>query len=278
MPFLLFALSFAATATAQVTTSFWGDELGTNKIGFVGSVVNANDTHTTVVVDFDEGTNATALPQLKPIGTPITMTIGPEYFGRTNVLGYNIDPDNEEAQKQNEQKIDCEWPTPEDEKSNRTCIASYGPGFVQGPPCGTFTYYSSSTVIVTYTNPYPARLNYSAGMETIVTTATVPLDYSAVSSVPTSCGDDVGDTSEDGHTTEFIAEPSNFATYQLVITAGEGLLSASPAATPTESDAQSTGGDETSSSDAPEDTGNAATKATGMPIIMGLGAAAAFFL
>ena len=277
MTSLLLTLSLAATATAQVTTSFWGDKLGTDKVGFVGSIVNANDTHTTVIVEFDEGTNATALPQLEQIGTPITMTIGPEYFGRTNVLGY-IDLDDEEAKEQNEQKVDCEWPTPEDENSNRTCVASYGPGFMQGPPCGTFTYYSSSTAVVTYTNSYPARLSYSAGTETLVTTATLPLDYSYVSSVATSCGDDVGDISEDGYTTEFIGEPSIFATYQLVITAGEELLSASAAATPSESDAQSTGGDGINSSDSPEDTGNAATKANGAPIIVGLGAAAAFFL
>ncbi|KAI4646031.1 hypothetical protein J4E93_005610 [Alternaria ventricosa] len=117
MASLLSTMLFAATASAQVTTSFWmpSNGLGTENIGFVGSVINANETHTTLAVEYDEGTDLDALSI--GVNGPMTMTIGPKVYGTTVDVGVASSGDDDEDDTY---ALDCTWPTPEEAESNRT--------------------------------------------------------------------------------------------------------------------------------------------------------------
>ncbi|KAI4944086.1 hypothetical protein J4E91_008941 [Alternaria rosae] len=277
---LLSTMLFAATASAQVTTSFWmpSNGLGTDNIGFVGSVINANETHTTVAVDYDEGTDKSALS----IGVdgPQTMTIGPKFFGTTIDVGLAANGGNAEDDEEDSYSLDCSWPTPEEAGSNRTCIVSYPPELAR-LLCQNTVYLSTSEDVWTRTHTYPARGSEPAGTETIRQTFTYGYG-SAVSSVsqPAYCSE--SGTPEEPYVSEVEVSATQFGTYYLVITAGTEKLEATAAVTPTMSSAMSTNApttatDASGTAPLPEVTEAGAPMVRGAPLLAGLGAAAAAF-
>jgi hypothetical protein len=276
---LLSTMLFAATASAQVTTSFWMPYigLGTDNIGFVGSVINANQTHTTVVVDYDEGTNKSALG----IGDgPQTMTIGPTIFGTKydfNLAG--LDDDSEDGYS-----IDCDWPTPEEADSNRTCTVSYPQEIASLFYCEGTVYDSTTADIWTRTHTYPARGSEPAGTETIRQTFSYGYGSEVLDNTAKLPECSASGGFEGGYFETVGVTATEVSTFYLVLTAGTEKLEATAAATPTMSSAMSTGTAEdatiaSGSAALPEVTEAGAPMVTGAPLLVGLGAAvAAFFV
>ncbi|KAL1794465.1 hypothetical protein ACET3X_007886 [Alternaria dauci] len=284
MASLLPTMLFAASASAQVTTSFWMPRLymPVEHIGWIGSVIDANQTHTTIVADYDNGTDTSAFDF---IGGPMTMTIGPTVFGVNIPLpgGLGEDPDEEYFYR-----YDCDWPTPEDAESNRTCTVSY-PANVVGPLlCEGTVYASTSATTYTYTHTYPARGSEPAGTETAEFTLSLPdgTETLPYTDKPAVCsGLSSGQDADEGYSTAFPLTGTSIETYYLVITAGTEKLEATQAATPTLSSAVSTGtgsaagtGSSSGSAALPEATVAGAPLAGGAPLLMGLGAAIAVFV
>ncbi|KAI4908163.1 hypothetical protein J4E90_008787 [Alternaria incomplexa] len=277
MASLLSTMLFAASASAQVTTSFWmpSNGLGTDNIGFVGSVINANETHTTVAVEYDEGTDLDALSI--GVNGPMTMTIGPEYYGTTVDVGIAGSGDDDEDDTY---ALDCTWPTPEEAGSNRTCTVSYPPGLAS-LLCQNTAYISTTEEIWTRTHTYPARGSEPAGTETVRQTFSYGYG-SAVSSVsqPAYCSE--SGAPDEPYVSEVEIEATQFGTYYLVITAGTEKLEATAAATATMSSAMSTGAPTNATgasgtAPVPEVTEAGAPMVRGAPLLAGLGAAAAAF-
>ncbi|CAN9198964.1 unnamed protein product [Alternaria alternata] len=278
---------FAASATAQVTTSFWMPRFNipATHIGWVASVVNANETHTTIVADYDNGTDTSALPIG---GGPVTMTIGPTVFDMDVPLPAGIGDNNDDNEVDNFYNYSCDWPTPDKADSNRTCTISYPASLVGPIVCWDGTRYASTTEeTLTFTHTYPARGSDPAGTETAEWTLTRPYGSETLSrtNTPSVCsGLSSGSRASEGYSFVDPVAASDMETYYLVLTAGTEKLDATQAATPTLSSAMSTGtGDaaETGSSGSaaqPEATEGGAPMATGAPMLMGLGAAIALFV
>jgi hypothetical protein len=273
---LLSTMLFAATATAQVTTSFWTPNfaVGTDNIGFVGSVINANQTHTTIVVDFDEGTDTSAL---SIGGGPQTITIGPQFYGAAVSIGPSGGSDDDRSYQ-----VDCEWPTPEEADSNRTCTISYSPAIARLFFCSGTAYASMSEEVFTRTHTYPARGSEPAGTETIKQTFSWGAGNATELNTeePSFCSQ--SGLPEEGTATSVEIAATSISTYYLVITAGTEKLEATAAATPSLSSASSTGAGNASavsgSAALPEATQAGAPMVTGAPMLVGLGAAVAAFL
>jgi hypothetical protein len=101
-------------------------------------------------------------------------------------------------------------------------------------------------------------------------------------SVPTStpdwCSNDPEDYPDEGSSTSYETAVTDFAKYQVVLTAGLEKLDATQAATPMMVSATPTGGgNATATSSLPEFTGAAASLA-GQQLLTGMGAAVAAFL
>jgi hypothetical protein len=283
---LLPTMLFAATATAQVTTSFWmpAPFLEAEHIGWVGSVVNANKTHTTIVADYDNGTDTSALSLA---GGPQTMTIGPTIFGLEVELppGFN---GNFNDTNQVAYNFYCEWPTTDEADSNRTCTIYYPPEVASALLCNQVEFPSTSVTAFTATHTYPARGSDPAGTETVEQSFSYGYgsNYSSKTDNPAFCsGLSSGQQPEEGFSTVYPIPASEIETYYLVLTAGTEKLEATQAASPTMSSAMSTGtgsADATSASSgsaaSPTATEAGAPMVTGAPLLVGLGAAVAALL
>ncbi|KAH7384523.1 hypothetical protein BKA66DRAFT_528761 [Pyrenochaeta sp. MPI-SDFR-AT-0127] len=262
MPYLLRTLLFVATASAQFTTSFWALKvgLGTDKVGYYGSVVDANSTHTTIALLFDNGTDVSALE--RDNDTPWTNVIGPTVYGNRD----KFNPAPTPGANRMGSGIFCERKLPLDATAEGVCTVSYGPELAYGIQCDSNTPRSSSTRYISKTFTYSGRGTYSAGVETIV--ETLFYGVADTTSRPSWCTINSEDASE-ALVTTFAAEPELFATYQVVITAGLEKLDATQgagASAPTGSVTSSRG------------TGAAAPLKTMGPAVVGLGVAAAAFI
>lgn len=259
-------LLLAATVSAQVTTSFWSPtwQVGTNKFGFVGSVVAADATYTTAVIDFDQGTDGYAL-RLEGEET-YTMTWGGDrYAQRIDSLYFqglaNTKPDDVAIEQ------DCHI-DPQDRNGNATCTNVWGPWYRAACPNTQNSDNYPYTETYTYTNTYPARLSETSGVETVTNTYTIPRDTRAA---PSWCTDE---DRKEAYTTTVEIAPTDIATYQLVLTAGLEKLSATQGASVSGAGAKPTESGASSNSVAPTST-NAASMPTFAPAVIGLGAAAA---
>jgi hypothetical protein len=271
----LASLILAATGSAQITTSFVRQlvPLDTDKIGYVGSVVAVNNSQTSVVLFFDNGTDASALSMVD--GTyPQTMIIGPNLWGQQDDINFAIQESSTTALDANRFKLYCEGANAA--AVNWTCTASYGPAIVGIFQCNTGGGHSEASTEFFYnTHSYPARLNYSAGSETILHSFVYAPDRT---SIPDWCSGSPQDYPGEGSSTTFEAARTEFATYQVVLTAGLEKLDATQAATPTIESATPTGsGNATASAGSPDFTGAAASLA-GQQLLVGMGAAVAAFL
>lgn len=158
------------------------------------------------------------------------------------------------------ERIRCEKQT--ETGAAPTCTISYGRALAAEMGCKTAER-PGTTVVYTYTNSYPARLTYSAGVETVHQT----IEYL---SLPTgkpyswcSDGDFQGYPSDFSGSVETLSTLSAAyaATYQVIITAGQEKLPS-----------------KTGSGEQPSSTGAAVPLRTAAPAYIGLGAALAAFV
>jgi hypothetical protein len=274
---LLPALLLAATASAQVTTTFVGalHPLDTDKIGYVGSVVAVNNSQTIVVLGYDDGTDTSALSIAG--SNPQTMTIGPNLWGQQDDLNLPVPGDQSGTASNNHiYNVYCEgW---DNTAANWTCTSSYGASIAAIIQCNTGTGNSEASTETFYnTHSYPARLNYSAGTETVTHSFVFAPD---TTSIPSWCSDDPMNLPDEGSSEAYESAATRFATYQVVLTAGLEKLGATQAATPTIGSAVPTGSvNSTASGALPEFTAGAAKVVGGKTLIAGMGVAvAAYFL
>jgi hypothetical protein len=198
------------------------------------------------------------------------MTIGSGFFGQENL---NL-------------RYECERVDPE---QNTTCTYTYiGAAAAQRLAAGCHqntradnTAYTSTLQIMTHS--YPPRLDYEGGEETV----TWALTCEPSSTVPEWCAEDPDNYPSSAFRSVFELPETDFATYQLIVTAGMEKLNATQGSGPTVASATPTStGDEaaapftTSESTGPaEFTGAAGEMVAEGPLMVGLGAAvAAFFV
>jgi hypothetical protein len=264
MSTILSTLLFAGAATAQVTTSFLYPvaQYGTDKIGFLGSVISVSGTHTALEVRFDNGTN---LEQLNFSNEASNLTLSDTQFELVRNVEYAEDKDFANAY---EYKIHCDVPTSAAPK----CTEFYGPVVARNVLCESWAW--KTPTYLTYLFEYSARSTYAAGTQTIVNSVAIGPTNTAV---PTWCSDEEFYPSS-GFTFEPSMKKEDLATYQLVITAGLEKLSATTSAT---QGASSSGPSPTVGGASGGSTGAAMpmkTMGPMGPVMAGLGAAAAIFL
>ena len=134
---ILLTLLFAGSAAAQLTTSFaFRDfDVGTDKLGFYGSVVSLVDGHTAILVEFDNGVNTGVVGGF----APHTYTIGSTYFGLSQNIGTNSSSTDRTDINADEDdgfdlKFQCEWPaSPPD--ASASCSVSYAPEVARRQQC-----------------------------------------------------------------------------------------------------------------------------------------------
>ncbi len=264
---LLSTALLAASASAQITTSWWSPKiiLSSDKVGFVGSVIDVQGDKTTISIDFDAGVDTSAL-SIGMGGSP--YTIGPGYVGVGGL-------DNETVGGRIYQEQHCEK-SPDDDKV--TCTIVYQPEFVRRIECDRETTLRSdartetSFWINTYTLSYPARTTYQSGVTTLTETMTIrPQTIQPPVSV-TWCNNT--DFTPEPSTATFTMNATEYYTYPLTITAGLDKLPAS--ATASTGVAPSSSAPPTGSGSAPgQQSTNVGPLQTAAPALLGLGAAAA---
>jgi hypothetical protein len=264
---LIPSLLLARAVSAQITTSILLPEknLGTDKLGFYGSVIGASNGHTTMVISYDNGTN---LEALSDGDIKVTITVSPNSYEFNQNLRRGIPndgrPDDPDGSNIN-QRCSIENGSPQ-------CIFSYGTLVASSIQCETGYSGPETTHYMTLTHTYPGRLSYSAGMETF--TRTMIIERQSSRSPPSWC-------TESGHV--FTSAYFKTATmssgalgmYQVVLTAGLEKLSATQGASATSSSATPTASGGAVSSSAAGSTGAAGPMKTAGPVLVGLGAAAA---
>lgn len=276
------ALLFAGIATAQAsnyTTTAWITNFaGTDKFGYVASVIGADAEHMTLSLDFDSDTNATALA----IGGIGNVTFAKTAFtinsARTQQLPTPTDADMN-------LQIACTQPA--ETGADVTCNGKFGDGYVRMALCNEYQTTQTGrrtieNVTSTITHTYGTGIWGPAGTETITNEFNFPLQTETTT--PAWCtSDEVPETKLRSSYTTTAAE---FAVYQIVIYAGQEKLSAysgssvdvstitpSPSAT-TSSGSSGTASVTAATSAPPPSTGTAGKMNAVLPALAGLGVAA----
>jgi hypothetical protein len=261
-----------ASATAQLTTSIWVPEhiFRTDKFGFYGSVVGADESHTTLLLTYDNGTDKEALGFGSTVGT---WTVGPDLLEIVQTMriadsrtASDSRPDDEDY------RIRCERQS--GSSSRPICTVSEG-RVVAGRRCSQprISTRSLETRLFSRTHSYSGRGSYTAGVETIIDT--MVYNY-ATEPIPDWCTNDTFPSTFTG-TTQTVPFDSDVKTYQVVITAGLEKLNATAGVTGSPPTVQPTVA-QTASASLPTLTA-AAPMITAGPAVVGLGAAmAALFL
>jgi hypothetical protein len=169
---LLLMIPLAASAAAQLTTSIWipAEVYGTDKLGFYGSVIAADEGHTTLLLNYDNGTQTEAL---ELPSEPQTVTVGPTMW---EVVATPITPytsaTSDVRSDDYDYRLRCEKQTAEDARP--TCTKSWGRSVASKVYCGipVIPPRSTSTVLQSFTHSYGSRGSYPAGVETVVKTVT----------------------------------------------------------------------------------------------------------
>ncbi|OAL53749.1 hypothetical protein IQ07DRAFT_584367 [Pyrenochaeta sp. DS3sAY3a] len=243
---ILFAT--AATAqTTQFTTSIWmlkDGWTGATELGYYGSIISANRTHTAYELSYDNGTNFEAL-RIFDRDQRLTVTANPTEF---KIANFDI------TENPSGYNYRCEQPSTS-WTGNATCTIFVGASVADEyfcQPTTTTSYNATSTR--TILNTFSGRGTESGGVETILHTLrfftyTDPdtqtefsePPYSSTSSPPagwcsskSKVGDDYADV--------FPAPQSQFGVFQVVVTAGIEKLAAVTGASASPSLPASTGG------------------------------------
>lgn len=276
-------LLFAGIATAQAanytTTAWMTNFAGTDKYGYVASVIDADAEHMTLSMDFDSDTNATILN----IGGP-----GGNYtFGKT---AFTVSTDMDrfaDASTGGDFGYQIACTQPAEANPTVTCNAKIGDAYARAGFCNEYQAtqtFSGRNITSTITHTYGTGIWGPAGTETITQKFDFPPD--TVSTTPAWCtSDEVPATVLEGPFTTSAAE---FAVYQIVIYAGQEKLSAysgssvdvstipaSPSATPSSSNSRAASASAiVSASTPPQSTGAAKKMSAAVPALAGLGVAA----
>lgn len=268
---------FAASATAQITTSIWAYQgfIKTDKYGYYGSVVAVDGVHTTLALTYDNGTDLDALGFSS---SPETYVVGPAYWegSATNRFADHRTESGDIKSDDNVQKFWCEKKTTSG--ATPSCTASYGRVFAVGLICNEPNTYQTkpSTIYHTRTNTYSGRGTYSAGVETITDILTIPVD---TRTPPDWCNEDTYPATFTGFVTTLGVPESEFASIQVVITAGQEKLSATAGASATPTNVQPTSSQSTSTRSALATfTGAAVPMRPIATAVAGLGVAIAAFV
>jgi hypothetical protein len=274
-------LLFAGIATAQAanytTTAWMSNFAGTDKYGYIASVIDADADHMTLSMDFDSDTNATVLNIGGPGGnytfgkTAFTVSTDMDRFAGSSTGGdYGY-------------QVACTQPA--EAAPSVTCNIKIGDAFARAGRCNehqaTQTF-QGRNVTSTITHTYGTGIWGPAGTETITQKFDFPPN--TVSTTPAWCtSDKVPATVMEGHYTTSAAE---FAVYQIVIYAGQEKLSGysgpsvdvstippSPTATASPSSSGAAPAS-ASASTPPQSTGAAKKMSVAVPALAGLGVAA----
>jgi hypothetical protein len=266
MFFLLPALVLAQATNAQITTSvaLINNNLGTDKIGFLGSVIGASNGHTTLAISFDNGTDIEAL-HLGEISQIITVS--PNSFEYAQDSTQEDDPDRPERRGPN-YILHCDIATASS-NDPASCTYSYGPRYARALNCQQYDG-DSSTDYETFTHSYPGRETYSAGVETVTKT----FIYAPFTGTTASWCSNSSYYPESGEIVTLTLKREYVKTFQVVITAGMEKLSATQGASASPSSATPTA----SAGAGDGSRGAAMPLRTAGPVLAGLGAAAAIFL
>jgi hypothetical protein len=274
------SLLFAASATAQVTTSIvmYKPQFGTDKIGFLGSVIGVSNSHTTLALAYDNGTDVDALGL---DGDTQTVTVGPTLWeAATSVhLGDDSTTTTYPVSDAESFIFRCEIPTAS-ANAQAACTMSYGGALAQFIECNTDegSVQPASTSYDTSLYTYSGRGTYSAGVETV--TETYIFGPNTISA-PSWCSDESYFPSS-GYVSVTSVKREDFASYQVVITAGAEKLSATAKASASVTGPSATGSSATGStasvSVATASKAAAAPIMTVGPVVVGLGAALAAFV
>jgi hypothetical protein len=207
------SLLFAASATAQVTTSImmYKPQFGTDKIGFLGSVIGVSNSHTTLALTYDNGTDIDA------VGPTLWEAATNYHFGDESTTTTYPVSDAESY------TFRCEIPTAP-ANAQPACTMSYGGALAPFIECYTDegSVQQSSTLYDTALYTYSGRGTYSAGVETI--TETYIFGPNTIST-PSWCSDENYFPSS-GYVSVRSVKREDFASYQVVITAGAEKLRA----------------------------------------------------
>jgi hypothetical protein len=223
-PFFL-VLPLAACAAAQLTTSIWmpTNIYGTDKLGFYGSVIAADESHTTVLLSFDNGTQTRALELGAGADTfviaPTMWEVALTYWAVHKTVTSATPSDAYMY------RLGCQKQTTENAKP--TCTRSWGRSVASEDNCDApaATPGPESTYIQTHTHSFSGRGSYSAGVETVTKAITMkpqttpPPDWCNAETLPSDFSGYV----------ETLADSSidaGFFTYQVFMTAGLEKLSA----------------------------------------------------
>jgi hypothetical protein len=254
----------AGVATAQITTSFayFKNGFGPNHIGFYGSVISVKDSQTALHLELDNGTDPD-LPGWLGADSKQTFTIGPNMFEWRGQLGPSNPPDNITDELDIVQY--CSLP----QDAAPSCTQSAGPWNAYQILCDSTQ--TSSTSFTTQTYTYSGRMSYSGGVETLTRTYIFEPNTKGF---PDWCSNS-SYTPTTGYQQTLTVKKEDIATYQLVITAGQEKLSATPGVGVSASGATPTSGGAGAGTGS---SGAATPIRTVGPMIVGLGAAVAVFL
>lgn len=254
-------------ASAQLTTSMWWpkETYGTDKLGFVGSVIDVQGSATTLALRLDNGTD-TKVINLGPVES---VTIGPslvEYGISRGLFGITATQTSSDILRQR-----CsQAASPSDILPK--CTVSSSPELARIRECNPSRLNSTRVETIVYTHSYSGRATYSEGVETVTQTLTFTPNTTPVPSYcRTRSASDFLPLIE-----TYAQKREDFIMYPLVITAGLDKLNATQAASPSISSATATS---PAGSGLPaENTVAAAPMKAVSPIVAGMGAALAMFL
>ncbi|KAH7125628.1 hypothetical protein B0J11DRAFT_528906 [Dendryphion nanum] len=275
MSTILSTLLFASYATAQITTAFWmpGFNLGTDKLGYHGSVIGANASHTTIALSYDNNT----VPDINFLAYDFTWTatIGPTVF--EHVTDNNlVDGPTTRIPDANDYKVHCERSTT---SAEATCTASMGAYRAARFLCNSSQRTRPvSTFLQTWVLPYSPRASRSGGIETIVDTLVFKPNTNAIPDWCSNYPENIPTTFRGSSTVLNFPSNSVFVN-QLTITAGQEKLpvttppTTGPSGIPGPASTPTRGGTALSGSSSP---GGAMPMRTAAPVAaLGFGAAMA---
>ncbi|KAF2009066.1 hypothetical protein BU24DRAFT_497620 [Aaosphaeria arxii CBS 175.79] len=276
---LAIALLGAATVVAaDVTTSIWlpKDIYGSNRIGFVGSVIGADNDTLTVAMGFDNETH----PDIRTAFEAQVWTFGPTAIQTfTTDLGVGaIQSLVESITYSGDWSFG--WNCSRDSQGDASCTTSAGIHQASIFACRM----PRPVEVFTILNTFSRGSTGDASTETLIVTDpgtpnTVEPDFCSVSG-----NDFITSIPIEYAVQSSVVRNSDISTYKVVITAGEELLTATagatlstpgPQATATGTSNQTQTG--TSQPTVSEFTGAASPMMTAAPGILGLGAAIAAF-
>lgn len=268
---LLFATTAAAQASNITTTAWMTKFAGSDKFGYVASVMGADAQHMTLSLDFDADTNRTAL---HIGGDGGNYTFGPSsYTVNWPMTMYDLTPSGGDMNVQ----IQCTQPAQSDDGAQ--CTGILGDGYARFARCNEYQTTRTDRPNLTnsstsYPHTYGTGLWGSGGVETV----TLNFTYSPQTETTTPAWCTSDEVPASILTIEAPSPVESFAVYQIVITAGQEKLSAySGVVSATGSPTASAGSGITSASatvtGAPESTGAADKINAVVPALAGMGIA-----